>query len=77
MYGKFEEKNGLINHCIDIYDKMVDFANSNRKYFLFKLSVAKIAELLGLIHTRPIFEKGLKVLNEDEKFNWGINFIET
>lgn len=76
MCAKFEEQHGLLNHCIETYDRMIDFVDVSRRYLFLKLYVAKVAELLGLPQTRPIFEKGLHILNEGEKVHWGVSFIE-
>lgn len=76
MCGRFEEKYGLLNHCIEAYDKMGDFVENSKKYLLFKLYAAKVAELLGLAQTRPIFKKGLDILKDSEKVHWGFSFIE-
>lgn len=74
--ARFEVQHGLINHCIETYDKMVDFVEEPQRMTLYKFYIARVAELLGLTASRSVFEKGLTVLKETQKVPWGLGFIE-
>jgi pre-mRNA-splicing factor SYF1 len=54
MYAEFEEKYGLLNHAIEIYDRMA--SNIDEKMLAYSIYIGKVAEFLGITKTRPIFE---------------------
>eukprot|EP01016_Furgasonia_blochmanni_P011837 TRINITY_DN1551_c0_g1_i6.p1 TRINITY_DN1551_c0_g1~~TRINITY_DN1551_c0_g1_i6.p1 ORF type:complete len:395 (-),score=96.02 TRINITY_DN1551_c0_g1_i6:467-1651(-) len=56
MFADTEEKYGLINHAIEVYDKMVDVVPYDRKLEAFNLYISKVASFLGITKTRSIFE---------------------
>lgn len=66
MYADFEETHGLINHSIEIYDRMVDEVPYNQKLETYNLYIAKVAQLLGVTKTRRIFQKAIDSLEEEE-----------
>lgn len=66
MYAAFEEEYGLINHAIEIYDRMVQEVPYEEKVKAYNLYIAKVAELLGITKTRKIFEKSIQTLEENE-----------
>ena len=56
MYAEFEENYGLINHSIEIYDRMVINVPDCEKMKAYDLYIAKVAQFLGITKTRPVFE---------------------
>ena len=60
MYGEFEEQYGLLNHAIEIYDRMVynvDYTDKMEAYLIFiiiryNIYIAKVAMYLGITKTR-------------------------
>ena len=54
MYAEFEEKYGLLNHAIEIYDRMA--SNIDDKMLAYSIYIGKVAEFLGITKSRPIFE---------------------
>lgn len=56
MFAEFEEKYGLLNHAIEIYDQLVLKVDDAEKKQCYQLYVAKVAEFLGVTKTRAIFE---------------------
>jgi pre-mRNA-splicing factor SYF1 len=64
MYADFEEQYGLINHAIEIYDRMAINVDPKDKMEAYQLYMAKVAEFLGVTKTRAIFEVKLN-LNDD------------
>lgn len=62
MYSQMEEKHGLLNHAIEVIDRMTDEVVEENKLRAFNIYVFKVAEYLGVIRTKPIYEKGLESL---------------
>ncbi len=56
MYAEFEEKYGLLNHSIEVYDRMAINVDPKDKMEAYTLYMAKVAEFLGITKTRAIFE---------------------
>ena len=62
MYGKFEEDYGLLNHAIEIYDRMVRELPKTERLNAYNLYISKVAKYLGVTKTRPVFEKAISIL---------------
>lgn len=56
MYGEFEEEYGLLNHAIEIYDRMVFNVDYKDKLEAYNIYIAKVATYLGITKTRAVFE---------------------
>jgi pre-mRNA-splicing factor SYF1 len=56
MYGEFEEEYGLLNHAIEIYDRMVFNVDYVDKMEAYNIYIAKVATYLGITKTRAVFE---------------------
>ena len=56
MYGEFEEQYGLLNHAIEIYDRMVFNVAESDKVVAYNIYIAKVAQYLGITKTRAVFE---------------------
>lgn len=56
MYGEFEEEYGLLNHAIEIYDRMVFNVAYNDKLEAYNIYIFKVATYLGITKTRAVFE---------------------
>lgn len=62
MYSQLEEKYGLLNHAIEVIDRMVDSVTDDYKATAFNLYIAKVGDYLGVIRTKPIYEKSMEHL---------------
>ena len=76
MYGKFEEDYGLLNHAIEIYDRMVREVGKDEQLIAYNLYIAKVAKYLGVTKTRPVFEKAISILEESDLVEIGIRYAE-
>ena len=76
MYADFEETHGLINHAVEIYDRMVEELAYKEKLQAYDLYAAKVAGLLGVTKTRRIFEKAIEVLENAELIQIGLRFAK-
>ena len=55
MYGDFEEQYGLLNHAIEIYDRMVFNVEYKDKMQAYNIYIAKVGTYLGITKTRAVF----------------------
>jgi len=71
MYGEFEEEYGLLNHAIEIYDRMVfnvEYKDKLEAYYFityyisYNIYISKVAVYLGITKTRPVFESAIENL---------------
>ena len=76
MYSKFEEEYGLLNHAIEIYDRMVREIPKCEQLHAYNLYIAKVAKYLGVTKTRPVFEKAISILEEADLVSIGIRYAE-
>ena len=76
MYGKFEEEYGLLNHAIEIYDRMVREVPKIERLNSYNLYIAKVAKYLGVTKTRPVFEKAISILEEGDFIKIGLRYSE-
>lgn len=65
MYGDFEEQYGLLNHAIEIYDRMVFNVEYKDKMQAYNIYIAKVGTYLGITKTRAVFE--VKIINISNK----------
>ena len=56
MFAEFEEKYGLLNHAIEIYDQLIQKVDEKNRKECYQIYISKVAEFLGVTKTRPIFE---------------------
>jgi pre-mRNA-splicing factor SYF1 len=75
-YAQFEEQHGLYSHAVDIYDRMVRAVPTEQRFQAYSLYIAKVAALLGVTKTRPIFESALQVLKEADILVVGRKYAE-
>lgn len=66
MYADFEEHFGLINHSMKIYDRACKDLDSDDKFEVYNLQIAKAAEFYGIQRTRQLFERAFELLKGEE-----------
>ena len=76
MYANYEETHGLINHAIEILDRMVDEVKYEDKMEAYNLYISKVADLLGVTKTRRIFQKAIDTLEDSEIIQMGLRFAQ-
>lgn len=74
MYSEIEENYGLLNHSIEILDRMVDVLEAKEKPQAFNLYISKVTKYLGVTRTRPIYKKALENLKGMEFMKFGLRF---
>ena len=55
MYAEFEETYGLYSHAVEIYDRLVRSVPAEDKFQAYSIYIAKVAKLLGVTKSRPVF----------------------
>ena len=75
MYAEFEEKYGLINNAMKIYDRALkDLTNNEIKFQIFNLYLAKITKYFGIIKSRQLFERSFTLLQAPDLIQVGLRF---
>lgn len=75
-YSEYEEQFGLISHCVEILDRMVENIPEEIQIKGYELYICKVAELLGATKTRPLFEKALNNILDDSIIPLGLIYAE-
>lgn len=58
MYAEYEEKYGLINHAMKIYDRALkDLEDKDVKFQIFNMYLSKASKYFGITHSRQLFER--------------------
>jgi len=77
MYAEFEEQYGLINHAMAIYDRALkDLYDSEEKFEMFNLYLAKATQYFGVTRSRQIFERAFTLLSGPELIQVGLRFAK-
>ena len=66
MYGKFEEEFGLTKRALGIYERMCTVVPVQEKFSSYQLHIAKTIKYLGITATRPIYERAISALEDDQ-----------
>eukprot|EP01017_Pseudomicrothorax_dubius_P029249 TRINITY_DN3538_c0_g1_i2.p1 TRINITY_DN3538_c0_g1~~TRINITY_DN3538_c0_g1_i2.p1 ORF type:complete len:768 (+),score=176.01 TRINITY_DN3538_c0_g1_i2:60-2363(+) len=74
LYSRFEETHGLLNHSVEVLDRMTSAVPYEEKLEAFNLYIAKVGTFLGITKTRPIFEKAIGALKEKEVIMIGLRY---
>jgi pre-mRNA-splicing factor SYF1 len=76
MYAKLEEEHGLARHAMAIYNRATRAVDSDEKYDVYNIYIAKAAEMYGITYTRPIYEDAIENLPEGRSRDMCIRFAE-
>ena len=60
LYSEYEEEFGLLNHAIEILDRLTDECVEEDKQRAYETFIAKVSSYLGITRTRPIYEKAME-----------------
>jgi pre-mRNA-splicing factor SYF1 len=66
QYATAEEKYGLARHCVSILERGATECAPDQRADIFKLCIKKTEKHFGLSHTRPVYERALAKLGEDD-----------
>ena len=76
MYGKLEEERGLARSAMRIYERATRAVSDEDRISMFDFYIAKSASNFGLVSTRPIYERAIAALPDQEAKEMCLNFAE-
>lgn len=74
MFGKLEEEHGLAKRAMNIYQRAIERVSNQDKFNMFVFYIAKVAANFGLAATRPIYEKAIEVLPDQQTAEMCLRF---
>ncbi len=76
MYGALEEERGLARHAMRIYERATRAVSDEDRPEMFNFYVTKSATNFGLTSTRPIYERAIAALPDNEAKDMCLKFAE-
>ena len=76
LYAKLEEDYGLARRAMQVYDRASSSVAVGDKMEMFNIYIKRAAELYGLTYTRPIFEKAVEELPDNEAREMCVRFAD-
>ena len=76
MYGSLEEERGLARHAMRIYERATRAVSDEDRSDMFNFYLSKSASNFGLTSTRPIYERAITALPDQEAKNMCLKFAE-
>ncbi|KFH42325.1 Pre-mRNA-splicing factor-like protein [Hapsidospora chrysogenum ATCC 11550] len=76
MYGNLEEERGLARHAMRIYERATRAVADEDRADMFNFYITKSASNFGLPSTRPIYERAITVLPDNEAKDMCLKFAE-
>lgn len=64
MYGAYEEKYGLSKRALGVYEKMCTNVDTHEKLIAYQLYISKTVKYVGMIATRPLYERAIAALED-------------
>lgn len=74
LYAKFEEQHGLASRSLRVYERA---ATSALTYEAFALYIAKVQQMCGATKARPVYEKGIELLDDPRRLCIDFAKLET
>ena len=66
MYASFEEEHGLARTALVIYERYAQACREQERRAAYSLWIVKATDFVGVIATRPIYQKALEALKRDD-----------
>ena len=76
MYGNLEEERGLARHAMRIYERATRAVSDDDRFEMFEFYITKSASNFGLTSTRPIYERAIAALPDQEAKEMCLKFAE-
>lgn len=61
LYARLEEEFGLARHAMGVYERATGAVLPEQQRDMFNIYIKRAAELYGVTHTRPIYQKAIEV----------------
>lgn len=76
-YARIEEKYGLLNHVVQVYQRALHSVKPSEKAQVFYMLLAKTLEYFGISQMRIIFEESFRTFTEEEQVTgFGVMFAD-
>ncbi|XP_078486633.1 pre-mRNA-splicing factor SYF1 [Ciona intestinalis] len=76
LYAKLEEEYGLSRHAMAVYERATKAVLADQRHELFNIYLRRAAEIYGVTHTRPIYEKAIEVLPDEHAREFCLRFAD-
>ena len=76
MYGNLEEERGLARHAMRIYERATRAVSDEDRADMFNFYITKSASNFGLPSTRPIYERAIATLPDNEARDMCLKFAD-
>ncbi|XP_025922228.1 pre-mRNA-splicing factor SYF1-like [Apteryx rowi] len=76
LYAKLEEDFGLARHAMAVYERATRAVLPTEQYDMFNIYIKRAAEIYGVTHTRPIYEKAIEVLADEHAREMCLRFAD-
>ncbi|XP_064355470.1 pre-mRNA-splicing factor SYF1 [Dromaius novaehollandiae] len=76
LYAKLEEDFGLARHAMAVYERATRAVLPAERYDMFNIYIKRAAEIYGVTHTRPIYEKAIEVLADEHAREMCLRFAD-
>lgn len=76
MYGNLEEERGLARHAMRIYERATRAVSDEDRADMFNFYITKSASNFGLPSTRPIYERAIATLPDNEAKDMCLKFAD-
>jgi pre-mRNA-splicing factor SYF1 len=75
-YAKAEELHGLARHAMAVYDRATRAVQRTAQLDMYRLYIKKAEQFFGATKTRPIYERALNDLGDDDARTLCLEFAE-
>nr|XP_039253689.1 pre-mRNA-splicing factor SYF1-like [Styela clava] len=76
LYAKLEEEHGLSRHAMAVYEKATKAVLPEEKYDMFNIYIKRVAEIYGVTHTRPIYQRAIESLEDAQARDVCLRFAD-
>ncbi|KAJ8300429.1 hypothetical protein KUTeg_021948 [Tegillarca granosa] len=76
LYAKLEEEHGLARHAMAVYDRATKAVLPEEQNEMFNIYIKRAAEIYGVTYTRPIYEKAIEVLPDEQAREMCVRFAD-
>ncbi|XP_059588408.1 pre-mRNA-splicing factor SYF1 isoform X2 [Alligator mississippiensis] len=76
LYAGLEEQHGLARHAMAVYERATRAVPPAEQYDMFNIYIKRAAEIYGVTHTRPIYEKAIEVLSDEPARDMCLRFAD-
>ena len=75
-YAKAEEAFGLARHSLAIYDRATRIVPTTRRLDMYRLYIKKVEQFYGVTKTRPVYERAVSELTDENSREICLEFAE-